>query len=408
MASVVLNDVERARDALQGIVHRTPLDLSRTFSELSHNEIHLKMENLQKTGSFKIRGAYNKIHNLSADEKSRGVIAASAGNHAQGVAYAAARAGLRATIVMPETAPLSKIMATQSYGADIVLAGQVYDEAFQRARELQQEQGATFIHAFDDEKVIAGQGTIGLEILQDLPDVSTIVVPIGGGGLIAGIAVAVKALAPHVRIIGVQASGAKAMYLSKKAEHLVVTKDAATVADGIAVKVPGTLTYEIIQTCVDEIVVVEDEEIAGTILMLLERSKVIAEGAGAVSLAAISSGKIPGRDRKIAAVISGGNIDVNVISQIIERGLVKAGRRIRMSMSVIDRPGTLRKLLTIIANLRVNVISVYHDRTAVNVPLGKAEVVLSLETRDRKHTEDLLGVLNEEGYAVKILGQTGE
>lgn len=408
MASVMLSDVERARDALQGIVHRTPLDLSRTFSELAHNEIYLKMENLQKTGSFKIRGAYNKIHNLSADEKSKGVVAASAGNHAQGVAYAAARAGLRATIVMPETAPLSKVMATQGYGADIVLAGQVYDEAFQRAQELQREEGTTFIHAFDDEKIIAGQGTIGLEILQDLPDVSTIVAPIGGGGLIAGIAVAVKTVAPHVRIIGVQACGAQAMYLSKKAEHLVTTKDASTVADGIAVNVPGTLTYEIIKKYVDEIVTVEDEEIAGAILMLLERSKVIAEGAGAVSLAAISSGKIAGRDRKIAAVISGGNIDVNVISQIIERGLVKAGRRMRVSMPVMDRPGNLRKLLAIISNLRVNVISIYHDRTAVNVPLGQAEVVLSLETRDQKHTEELLGLLKGEGYAVKILGQTGE
>jgi threonine dehydratase len=404
----MLSDVERARDALQGIVHRTPLDLSRTFSELAHNEIYLKMENLQKTGSFKIRGAYNKIHNLSADEKSKGVVAASAGNHAQGVAYAAARAGLRATIVMPETAPLSKVMATQGYGADIVLAGQVYDEAFQRAQELQREEGTTFIHAFDDEKIIAGQGTIGLEILQDLPDVSTIVAPIGGGGLIAGIAVAVKTVAPHVRIIGVQACGAQAMYLSKKAEHLVTTKDASTVADGIAVNVPGTLTYEIIKKYVDEIVTVEDEEIAGAILMLLERSKVIAEGAGAVSLAAISSGKIAGRDRKIAAVISGGNIDVNVISQIIERGLVKAGRRMRVSMPVMDRPGNLRKLLAIISNLRVNVISIYHDRTAVNVPLGQAEVVLSLETRDQKHTEELLGLLKGEGYAVKILGQTGE
>ena len=408
MTTVACSDVEDARAALREIARHTSLDLSRTFSKLAHNEIYLKMENLQKTGSFKIRGAYNKIHRLSPAEKRRGVIAASAGNHAQGVAYAAARAGLRATIVMPETAPLTKVMATRGYGADVVLAGQAYDEAFQRAQELQEEQGATFIHAFDDAAVIAGQGTVGLEILEDLPDVSTIVVPIGGGGLVAGIATAVKALAPHVRIIGVQASGAAAMYLSKQAHHLVTIKEAATVADGIAVKVPGSLTYDIIQHHVDEIVTVSDEEIAGAILMLLERSKVVSEGAGAVGLAAVLNGKIPGRDRKTAVVISGGNIDVNVISRIIERGLRKAGRRIRLSLSVPDRPGTLGKVLNTIAGLRVNVISIYHDRIGANVALGQAEVILSLETRNEEHSSELLKALNEEGYLVKILGQTGD
>jgi threonine dehydratase len=408
MSLVTLADIERARDALQGIIHRTPLDLNRTFSQMANNEVYLKMENVQKTGSFKIRGAYNKIDNLSATEKSRGVIAASAGNHAQGVAYAAARAGLRSTIVMPEIAPLSKIVATRGYGAEVVLAGQVYDEAFRRAKELQCEQGSTFIHAFDDEQVIAGQGTIGLEILNDLSDVSTIVVPIGGGGLISGIAVAVKTIAPHVRVIGVQASGAPAMYLSKKAEQIVSTKDAVTVADGIAVKIPGAMTYDIIHRYVDEIVTVEDEEIATTILMLLERSKVIAEGAGAVSLAAILNGKIPGQGRKIVAVLSGGNIDVNLISRIIERGLAKAGRRVRLSMPVIDRPGALHKMLSIIADLRGNVISIHHDRVDANVPLGQAEVGLTLETRDNQHTHELLNTLKKEGYDVKVLGQTGE
>lgn len=408
MALVTLADVERAREALEGIIHRTPLDLSQTFSRMADNEVFLKMENLQKTGSFKIRGAYNKIESLSAAEKGRGVIAASAGNHAQGVAYAAARAGLRATIVMPEIAPLSKIVATRGYGAEVVLAGQVYDEAFCRAQELQREQGATFIHPFDDEQVIAGQGTIGLEILRDLPDVSGIVAPIGGGGLIAGIATAVKSLAPHVRIIGVQASGAPAMYLSKKADHIVTTKAAFTIADGIAVKVPGSLTYEIIQRYVDEIVTVEDEEIAGTILMLLERSKVIAEGAGAVGLAAILHGKISGREKKLVAVISGGNIDVNMISRIIERGLAKQGRRVRLSMPLTDRPGALCRLLSVVADLRVNVVSVRHDRVDPNVPLGLAEVGLSLETRDPHHTQELLTTLQREGYDVRILDHKGQ
>jgi len=408
MSSVTINDIKQASEALQGIIHRTPLDLSRTFSELAHNQVYLKMENMQKTGSFKIRGAYNKIHNLSLIEKNRGVIAASAGNHAQGVAYAAARAGLRAMIVMPEVAPLSKVMATLGYGAEVTLSGQVYDEAFRRAQELQQEQGFTFIHAFDDAQVIAGQGTIGLEILQELPDVSTIVVPIGGGGLIAGIATVVKGIAPHVRVVGVQASGAPAMYLSKKAAHIVTTKDAVTVADGIAVKVPGTITYEIIRKYVDEIVTVEEEEIAGAILMLLERSKVSAEGAGAVSLAAILNGKIGGRGQKLVAVVSGGNIDVNVISRIIERGLVKAGRRILVATPVTDRPGSLIKMLTIIAGLGVNVISISHDRIDPGVSLGQAEVVLSLETRDIGHAEELLRNLNREGYAVKVLRRTGD
>lgn len=403
MYSVTLRDIQKAGDALQGIIHHTSLDFSRTFSAMAHNDVYLKMENLQKTGSFKIRGAYNKIHNLLLQERTTGVIAASAGNHAQGVAYAAARAGLRSTIVMPEAAPLSKIMATRGYGAEIVLAGQVYDEAFQRAQELQHEQGLTFIHAFDDAEVVAGQGTVGLEILEDLPDVSAIIVPIGGGGLIAGIATVVKAVAPHVKVIGVQASGAAAMYLSKQAGQIITTKDAVTVADGIAVKVPGTLTYDIIRRYVDDIVTVEDEEIANAILMLLERSKVSTEGAGAVSLAAVLSGKIKGYGQKIAAVISGGNIDVNVISRIIERGLVKAGRRILLSTPVTDRPGSLTKLLSIIANLSVNVISIYHDRINPSVSLGQAEVVLSLETRDIGHTEELLNTLNREGYTVKVL-----
>ncbi|SDF00801.1 threonine ammonia-lyase [Sporolituus thermophilus] len=400
--AVTLNDVKQAQEALAGLVHRTPLDYSHTFSAMAGCDVYLKLENLQKTGSFKIRGAYNKIHSLTEAEKRRGVIAASAGNHAQGVAFAARLAGIRATIVMPEVAPLAKIMATRGYGAEVLLAGAVYDEAFQKAKQVQAEKGQTFIHAFNDPAVIAGQGTVGLEILRDLDDVSAIVAPIGGGGLIAGIAAAVKELAPHVKIYGVQAQGAPAVYMSKQAHEIKTTPDAVTMADGIAVKVPGDLTFAIIDKYVDDVVVVDDEATAGAILMLLERAKLMVEGAGAVSLAAVLHGKIPAKG-KLACILSGGNIDVNFISRIIERGLVKAGRRVKMTTLVLDRPGELQRLLAVIAKSRANVIHVYHDRVARNVPLGQAVVELSLETRDALHTDEILANLRREGYTVSLL-----
>lgn len=399
---VTLADVEKAREALDGVIHHTTLDRSNTFSELTGNEIFLKLENLQKTGSFKIRGAYNKINNLTPEEKAHGVIAASAGNHAQGVAYGASRAGIKATIVMPEIAPLAKITATRGYGAEVVLAGGVYDEAYNRAVELQAENGQTFIHAFNDPDIIAGQGTIGLEILQDLEDVDAVVVPVGGGGMIAGIAVAVKEMAPHVKVYGVQAQGAPAMYMSKKAHAIKTTKDAETFADGIAVKIPGDITFALIDNYVDDIVVIDDEAIASTILMLLERAKLMVEGAGAISLAAVLHDKIPAKG-KIVSVISGGNVDVNFISRIIERGLVKAGRRVRLQTVVVDRPGSLQRLLGNIARLQANVLYVSHDRVERHVPLGQAVVEIGLETRDVLHTEHIMASLRHEGYTVEII-----
>jgi threonine dehydratase len=357
---ISLTEIKAAAQAAKGVVKDTPLEFSATFSEMAGCEVYLKLENLQKTGSFKIRGAYNKINSLSAEERAHGVIAASAGNHAQGVAYAARIAGVKATIVMPEVAPLSKIMATRGYGANVVLHGMVYDDAFQRAAELQKENGQTFVHAFNDAKVIAGQGTVGLEIIEALPDASAIVVPVGGGGLLAGVLLAVKKCAPHIKVYGVQAKGAAAMVLSKQAHELRATKDAVTLADGIAVKVPGDLTFPIIDKYADEIVTVEDEDIAKTILLLLERAKLMVEGAGAVSLAALLTKKIPAKG-KVAAVLSGGNIDMNFISRIIERGLVQAGRRIRISTRIQDRPGVLQRLLNSIAQSGGNVINVYHD-----------------------------------------------
>ena len=398
--SISLADVQQAHQAMYNVIHHTPLDKSVTFSRMAGYDVYLKLENLQKTGSFKLRGAYNKIHSLTPEEKAKGVIAASAGNHAQGVAYAARMMKTKATIVMPEIAPLAKVMATRGYGAEVVLSGTVYDDAFHKAQELEVETKQTFIHAFNDEAVIAGQGTIGLEILQELEDVSAIVVPIGGGGLIAGIALAVKELAPHVKIYGVQAQGAPAMYMSKHAHVLKSTPDATTIADGIAVKIPGDITFPIVEQYVDDIVVVDDEAIASTILMMLERAKV--EGAGAIALAAILNHKIPAHG-KVVSVVSGGNVDVNFISRIIERGLVKAGRRIKISTQITDRPGLLQQLLTVIANSRANVIGVFHDRVEQNVPIGQAIIEISLETRDALHTEQILTNLRQHGYSAKII-----
>ena len=397
-----LVDVQKAHHAMYDVIHHTPLDKSVTFSNMAGCDVYLKLENLQKTGSFKLRGAYNKIHSLTPKERAKGVIAASAGNHAQGVAYAARMMETKATIVMPEVAPLAKIIATRGYGAEVLLSGTVYDDAFHRAQELEQENGKTFIHAFNDYQVIAGQGTVGIEILEELEDVSAIVVPIGGGGLIAGIALAVKELAPHVKIYGVQAQGAPAMYMSKYAHTLKSTPDAVTIADGIAVKAPGDLTFPIVDHYVDDIVVVDDEATASMILMLLERAKLMVEGSGAIALAAILNHKVPVKG-KVVSVVSGGNIDVNFISRIIERGLVKAGRRIKISTQITDRPGLLQQLLTVIASSQANVISVFHDRVEQNVPIGQAVIEISLETRDAQHTEQILQNLRQHGYSARTI-----
>jgi threonine dehydratase len=312
-----LREITLAKWRLEGTVHQTPLQHSRTLSEMTGNEIYLKLENMQKTGAFKIRGAANKIFNLSAEEASRGVIAASAGNHAQGVAWAATKRGIKSTIVMPKGAPTAKIMATKGYGAEVVLAGQNYDEAYQHALRLQAEQGSTFVHAFDDPEVIIGQGTIGLEIIQQLPDVDAIVVPVGGGGLISGIAIAVKETNPRVKIIGIQAANAPSMYESRQKNQVCQVKTSPTIADGIAVRKPGELTFSCVQKYVDEIALVEEEEITDGILTLLERNKIMAEGAGIVGLSALLYEKVYLRGLKVAVVISGGNIDPIRLSQII-------------------------------------------------------------------------------------------
>ncbi|MEW6064981.1 threonine dehydratase [Desulforamulus profundi] len=399
---VTLNDIFEARERLKGISRHTPLEPSEFFSQMTGSNVFLKLENLQKTGSFKLRGAYNKIAALGKDA-GKGVVAASAGNHAQGVALASSQASIPATIVMPEGAPITKVERTRSYGAHVVLAGQGYDDAFRRAREIRQETGAVFVHAFDDPLVIAGQGTVGLELLEDLPDVEAVLVPIGGGGLISGIACAIKEQRPEVRIIGVEASDAPCMLQACRIGKVHELTSAQTIADGIAVRRPGDLTFEMVQHYVDQIVTVDDEEIAWAILMLLESSKLVVEGAGAVGISALLHKKCDLCGKKVAVILSGGNIDVNVISIIIERGLVKAGRYLRLRTIVTDKPGSLQKLLSALAASGANVISIAHDRIKPNVPLKQAEVEISLETRNADHIAAIVESLEKKGYVLDIL-----
>lgn len=401
--TVTLDDVKKAQQVLDGHVRPTPLYHSFNLSTQIGLPVYLKAENLQRAGSFKVRGAFNKIASLSPDERSRGVIAASAGNHAQGVALAAQSLGIAATICMPEGAPITKVTATEAYGARVVLHGQTYDDAYQKAVELQQAHGYTFIHGFDDPYTVAGQGTIGLEIFRELPDAATVFVPIGGGGLISGVALALKALNPQVRIIGVQASGAPAMYLSQRKGELVYTETVRTIADGIAIKRPGNLNWDLIQKYVDEIVLVDEEEIAQSILVLLERAKLMVEGAGAVGMAALLSGRVAHVQGPVCVLLSGGNIDVNILSRIMERGLVKAGRYVRVSTFVPDRPGGLQRLLALIAQAGANVIDVHHERWLNKVTIGEVEIDLSLETRDSRHVEQILALLKREGYHVQVI-----
>ncbi|HWI62103.1 MAG TPA: threonine ammonia-lyase [Symbiobacteriaceae bacterium] len=400
---MTLDMVRDAQRAISGHVRPTPLYHSHNLSTQTGLPVYLKAENLQRAGSFKVRGAFYKISSLSSEEKARGVIAASAGNHAQGVAMAAQALGIASTICMPEGAPITKVTATENYGARVVLHGQNYDDAFQKAVELQQTHGYTFIHGFDDPYTIAGQGTIGLEIIDDLPDVATVFVPVGGGGLIAGTALALKALKPNVRVIGVQASGAPALYLSQHKGELMATDTVRTIADGIAIKRPGKLNWELIQKYVDEIVLVDEEEIAQSILILLERAKLMVEGAGAVGLAALLGGKAGHVQGPVCIILSGGNIDANVLSRFIERGLVKAGRYVRLSTFVPDRPGGLQRLLALVANAGANVIDVHHERWLDKVTIGEVEIDLSLETRDARHVDQILALLSREGYHVQVI-----
>ena len=399
-----LEDVLEARDRVAETARRTPLEYSHTFSSMTGAEVHLKLETFQRTGSFKIRGATNRILTLSEAERETGVVTASAGNHAQGVALAATRAGVDAKIVMPEGAPISKIKATRGYGAEVLLYGTDYNEAAQRAHEIEREGGRTYVHAFDDETVMAGQGTIGLEILADLPEVDTVVVPIGGGGLIAGIATAIDARAADARVIGVQPEGAAAAARSLEKGELAELDRVETIADGVATRSTGENTFEVIDERVDEVVTVPDAEIAMAITHLLERSKTLVEGAGAIPLAALLSGAFDyEEDEVIVPVLSGGNIDLNTLTTVIVRGLVATGRYVKIRTVLQDRPGALEELVEIISAHRANIYAIQHDRTSRNVGMGDAEVELDLETRGQEHVEELLTSLAECGYEVEVL-----
>lgn len=400
---VTLADVQAAEQALRGITYVTPLQESSYLSDSLNARVFFKLENLQRTGSFKLRGAYNRMRQMSPDELQRGVVAASAGNHAQGVALAASLVGTSAVIVMPDMASMTKVVATRGYGAEAILHGDGFDDAYRRAQEIAQETGRVMIPAFEDPMVIAGQGTVALEMLDARPNLDVIVVPIGGGGLIGGILVAAKARNPHVRVVGVQAEGADAMAQSRAAGRLVDLSAAQTIADGIAVKHPGTLTFSLIQKYVDEIVTVSDHDISRAILLFLERSKLLVEGAGAAGLAALLAGKIQSGASRIGVVVSGGNIDVSLLSRLLEKGLVEEGRQLHLLTTVGDRPGQLAALLATIARCRANVVSVEHQRWYPGLDAGQVEIRMVLETRDRLHAHEVLAALEAEGQRVEIL-----
>ncbi|HLG60613.1 MAG TPA: threonine ammonia-lyase [Ktedonosporobacter sp.] len=398
---VTIADIWKAYKYLKPMIHHTLLAPSHTLQTMTGAEIYLKHENMQRGGSFKTRGAGYKISQLSAEQRQAGVIAASAGNHAQGVAIAAAQQHIPCTIVMPENAPLAKVTATQQYGAQVELYGITYDDAYQRCCELQQQSGATFVHAFDDPDIIAGQGTLGLEMLNDLPDADAIVVPIGGGGLISGIAIAARALKPDITIIGVQAEGAASCRASLNAGTLQTLPSIMTIADGIAVKRTGELTFSIIQHLVDEVVTVDDEAIINAVLLLMERTKIVVEGAGAVGLAALLSGVIKLKGRKVLVPLTGGNIDINLAGRFIEHGLAAAGRYFVIHTRLSDRPGELMRLLSVIAEMRINVIDVRYQRISNRLPIMQREETITLETRDRAQCEELLQRLRAAGYMVE-------
>lgn len=404
MKKVTLDMIKEAKSTIKDIVKETPLIESVKMSEKTGANVYLKCENLQKTGSFKIRGACNKIANLTQEEKEKGVIASSAGNHAQGVALGAKMNGIKATIVMPSTAPLAKVTATKGYGAEVVLNGLVYDDAYAKAVELQKETGATFLHPFNDEYVIAGQGTISLEILEQLENVDTIVCPIGGGGIIAGVATAAKAIKPSIKIVGVQTANIPSTKASfEKGEVTSAFKD-VTIADGIAVKTPGDLTFSIVKELVDEVVVVEEDEIAQAMLFLLENQKVTAEGAGAVSTAAIWSDKyIPKKGENVVCIISGGNVDINTLYRVIDKGLVKCGRRYTFKTHIVDKPGGLGEMTRILTDLNANILNANMSKLSSKYGLGHQAVEMTIETFDEDHKRRIKENLTNAGFYITDL-----
>ncbi len=397
-----LQDVRDARERVQGHIVLTPCTRTLVFDDLIPSSLFFKFENLHRTGSFKERGALNRLLTLSPEERERGVITASAGNHAQAVAFHARQLGIPATVLMPETTPLVKVSNTRRHGAEVILHGQRFSEAIEESRRLEKERNLVMVHAFDDPMIVAGQGTIALEILEQTPEVDTVVVPVGGGGLISGIALTLKALKPSVRVVGVEVEAAPSAHRSLDAGRIVQVETGETLADGIAVKAPGAVTFPLLQRYVDDLVLVGEEEIARAILLLLEREKSMVEGAGAAGLAALVSDRIPvAAGETVVAVLCGGNIDVNILSRIIDRGMVDDGRMARLVVTVRDRPGSLARLTGLVAGQGANVLEVAHQRAFADISVGDVEIVMHLETRGREHVEEIIRLLREDGTRVR-------
>jgi threonine dehydratase len=395
---ITLEEIRRARSRIQTSVLVSPCPRSETFSQMTGNEVFLKLENLQRTGSYKERGALHRILTMTPEERRRGLIAASAGNHAQAVAYHAVRLGMNAEICMPLATPLNKVMATRGFGAEVLLYGANYDEAYAEAQRRSEAYGLTFLHPFDDDAVIAGQGSLGLELLEQQPAVEVVLVAIGGGGLASGLACALKETKPDIRVIGVQAARLPSMKLAAERKSLVTVPAATTIADGIAVRRAGQRTFPMIEKYVDEIVTVEEEEIASAVLLLLEREKILAEGAGAAALAALLYRKTVVSAKKAVVIISGGNMDVTLLSRIIERGLVKDGRLVRLRVHLPDYPGALHRLTGVLAELRTNIVATTYDRAYFGVNFGDTTIDLTMETRGPEHIEELSGALRQAEY----------
>lgn len=393
-----LSEIYKASRVLKGVARRTPIMYASRLNPEAN--VYLKCENLQNTGSFKLRGAYYKISQLTDEEKSRGVIACSAGNHAQGVALGATRNGIKSIICLPAGAPLSKVEATKGYGAEVCLVPGVYDDAYAKAVELRDANGYTFVHPFDDEKVIAGQGTIGLEILEDMPETEAVVVPIGGGGLISGVAYAIKQLRPDIKVYGVQSEGAPSMFNSLKEGKRIHLDSVKTIADGIAVKEPGENTFKLISEYVDEVVTVSEDEIAAAILALMEQKKLVAEGAGATPVAAVMFNKVPVKGKNVVCVVSGGNIDVTAHNRAVRRGLVKSGRDCAITLDLQDKPGQLAGVLNVVSEHGGNIISVVHERNTENTDVNGCMLHLELETRNHEHIHEIKKALRNAGFTI--------
>lgn len=395
---LTLDKIYHAKYILKPVIRQT--DIIHAPNINPDAQIYLKTENLQITGSFKVRGAYYKMSQLTDEEKARGVIACSAGNHAQGVALAAAKNGIKSIICLPDGAPISKVEATKKYGAEVCLVDGVYDDAYAEALRQRDEHGYTFIHPFDDENVIAGQGTIGLELIEQLPDMDAVIVPIGGGGLISGVAFAIKSLNPSIKVYGVQAAGAPSMFNSVHDKQIERLESVSTIADGIAVKEPGENTFKYCSEYVDEIVTVNDDEIAAAILALMEQQKLVTEGAGAVSAAAAMFNKVPIKGKKVVCLLSGGNIDVTILSRVIKRGLLMSGRSYSMNIELIDKPGQLKDVSRIIADLGGNVISIHHERANEGSAVNGCYLRIVLETRNYEHIQQIKDTLKSNGFKI--------